>query len=343
MVNSVAIVKTSSLGDIIQAFVGLHYLKNRFPSIHVTWIAERPAETLLRSHPLIDQVHTIDTQAWRKNCITYFQKVREFKKSICPVDLVFDLQGNCKSALITACIPAKIKVGFGWHSVAEKPNILCTNRHIEISKALHASKRYLHLIGQYFQDKDPEISSTVALRISNEEQLFLSKILSSDALQHRPKWLIAPGSIWRNKQLPDAIWTEFIAYYKDPVFILVFRGEEEKKRALFLKQLAPERVLLVGEVSLPFIQALMRNMDLVISADSALLHLSATTHIPSFSFFGPSSSAVYKPFGEHNRCFQGSCPYNETFLMRCSKLRTCPTGACLRSVSFNEVFNNLKR
>jgi len=63
----ILVVKTSSLGDIIQAFPVLDYLKQCQPSCEIDWVVEHPFAELVSSHPLIHQAIVIETKKWRKN------------------------------------------------------------------------------------------------------------------------------------------------------------------------------------------------------------------------------------------------------------------------------------
>jgi len=84
-------------------------------------------------------------------------------------------------------------------------------------------------------------------------------------------------------------------------------------------------------------------MQLVIAMDSLPLHLAGTTNTKTFSFFGPSSSAKFMPMGEQHHAFQGSCPYGKVIQRRCPIIRTCKTGACLRGISSDTLFDAFLR
>jgi heptosyltransferase-1 len=84
----------------------------------------------------------------------------------------------------------------------------------------------------------------------------------------------------------------------------------------------------------------MKGMDLVISMDSLPLHLAGSLNIPTFGVFGPSSAQKYNP--SPSPAFQAACPYNEVFMKRCPKLRTCPTGACLKNLEGDRLYKTFK-
>src|SRR5207244_11160419 len=62
----VAIVKLSSIGDVIHALPVAIALKRRWPTARVTWIAEAREAMLLHGHAAIDEVIVADTRGWRR-------------------------------------------------------------------------------------------------------------------------------------------------------------------------------------------------------------------------------------------------------------------------------------
>jgi heptosyltransferase-1 len=86
----------------------------------------------------------------------------------------------------------------------------------------------------------------------------------------------------------------------------------------------------------------MDSVDLVVAMDSLPLHLAGTTKVKTFSVFGASLASKFKPAGKKHLTLQGHCPYGRVFEKRCPILRTCPTGACIRSLTGKAVFNAFK-
>jgi heptosyltransferase-1 len=340
--NRFLIVKTSAIGDIIQTFPVLAYLRARFPGAQIDWVVERAHAPLVAAHPDVTRVLCVDTRKWRKNPFSRESRVgiKAFKQELQHVhyDAVFDFQGNTKSAFVTFLAKAKEKVGFGFSSVPEKPNLLVTNRRFEIPQGINVRARYLKLVQAYFRDEQPFQDQPVELKLNAEE---LTRLKGWEF--PTPTFMVAFGSKWENKRLDQKTLTEFLQLMDQkyhPFFVFVWGNEEEKQVAIALQALFPEKSVCVGELSLPLWQALMRKVELVIAMDSAALHLCGTTNTPSFSVFGPSSSEVYKPSQSHHVAVQGTCPYGKTFEKRCPLLRTCKTGSCIKAFSGQTLFDS---
>jgi heptosyltransferase-1 len=256
-------------------------------------------------------------------------------------DAVFDLQGNTKSGLIDFFCKAREKVGYGKSSVAEKPNLLFTNKKIDLKASQSIYQFYLSLVQAFFQDTEPFQPKGIKLRISDQEEERLHSVLALKPLQKPLRFMVALGSNWENKRISEATAEKFLALIEknyEASFLIVYANDIEKAKACHLVERFPSRSVAIGEMSLPFWGALMAEMDGVISMDSAALHLAAAAGIPTFSVFGPSSSAAYKPKGEMHLSMQGSCPYGQSFTKRCPRLRTCKTGACMKDIEAAALF-----
>ena len=331
----ILLIKTSSLGDLVQTFPVVGYLKNRFPQADIDWVVEGPFSTLIAAHPSIHRTLVVDTKTWRKNLLALstwkqlFTFRRELQQS--PYDVTFDLQGNIKSGLILSQVASKHKVGFARHSVPEWPNLLFTNRKYDIPCRANVRADYLSVVKQHFNDRQPYQDGGVFLQTSTSEHSQVEKLLAHPQLQLPCRVLVACGSAWPNKELPLDLFQSVlkgVQQHLNCAFIFTFGSPSEQKQAEELAKHFSQCSIVAPKLSLPALQALMYRLDLVIGMDSLPLHLAGTTSKPVFGFFGPSLASKYQPLD--SGFFQGSCPYGRTFTKRCPILRTCATGACLR-------------
>ncbi|MBS0622964.1 MAG: hypothetical protein JSR80_08450 [Verrucomicrobia bacterium] len=318
------IIKTSSLGDLIQTFPAADYLGE------VDWVVEEKFAELLEAHPRVRRVLKVNTHAWRrgKDLKGFFSFYRTLRKE--KYEVVFDLQGNCKSAIFTAMARAEHKVGFGRKSVHEWPNLLVTNCRFDPPPGENARSEYLHLVRAFYKDRTPFVERGVSLA---------AELLPIDL--PAPVMLVCPGSAWKNKRLSDEALVEFCRLVRASHgyhFLWLWGNHEERELAKRLQRAFPDGSTVLPKLSVPQLQKLMSAVDIVFAVDSLPLHLCGTTKTPSFSVFGPSSALKYRPMGNQHRHLQGSCPYGQVFERRCPLLRSCGTGLCTRSLTGEELY-----
>lgn len=343
--KNILIVKTSALGDLIHTFPVVSYLKSRFPHAQIDWVVENQGADLVQSHPYITRALRVNTKLWRKSPWKYRDDIKKFRHLLRVVDYdcVFDLQGNVKSALITTQARSSCKVGFGWKSVPEWPNVLFTHHRYNPTKGQNIREDYLEIVQQHFHDDKPFHPPGILLEIPPAHQEQIDTILALPYLQNESKVMVCPGSAWKNKQMSEESLKRFLEHLKGHLkcsFLFIWGNIEERDISQRLAKHFHDSSQLIERLPLSTLQNLMNRMNLVVAMDSLPLHLAGTTEAQTFSIFGSSSAEKYKPQGDQHQSYQGVCPYQRTFEKRCPILRTCTTGACIRNLSGDEVFNS---
>lgn len=347
MMIHILIVKMSSLGDIIHTFPVLQYIKQRFPHSAIDWVMEQPFAELVRAHPFVHRVLCVQTKKWRSQCLkkTTWQEAAHFYRELRQTSyhIVLDLQGNVKSGLVTASAKSVLKMGFGFSSVPEWPNILATHKRCNPPKGKNIREDYLFIAKCAFGDFTSIEDQGIQLHLSSQEALQLQPLLEQCQNIHPLKVMVCSGSNWTNKQLSKETLQSFLHCFVkqiDAHFLFLWGHQSEKTIADELAASFPLQSSVINKLPLPALQNLMSHVDLVIAMDSLPLHLAGTTSTPTFSVFGASSANKYKPIGKCHEAFQGSCPYGKKFDKRCDVLRTCQTGACIKQLDGQRLFEH---
>lgn len=322
-------IKTSSLGDIIQSFPALGFLRKKFPQARIDWVVEAPFAELVRSHPAVNTVFTIESKQWRKgrglkNLGGFFKELRRVD-----YDVAFDLQSNLKSSGVLAATRARRKVGFGWKTAHEWPSCFFTNFKANPPPGLNIREDYLYILQRYFNDFSPFTETEIQLTLSEAARAQVDTLLKS--LPSSKKVLVAPKTAWPNKELSVTSLIR-VLQKEEGFFLFTWGRKEEKGVAEELQKAFKDRSAVLDPLPLAELQYLMGRVDLVLAMDSLPLHLAGTTKTATQSFFGPTCATKFKPLGQRHQSTQGSCPYGISFEKQCPRLRSCKTGACLKNL-----------
>jgi len=331
MTGKILVVKTSSLGDVIQSLAVLDELKNNFPNIEIDWVVEEKFQDLLFVHPLINTVITFN----RHQIIKFIRKLRRKK-----YDVLFDLQGNTKSAIITLFAKAKEKVGFGRKSVTEFPNLLVTTKKYNVSKSLNIQNFYLELIRMHFDIKKTKEKRFFNLTINPDDIPKALLTTGKDCL----KVMVAMNSARKSKELENTTLISFLQKFNSLYRVhlyFTYGSIREKEKCDYLKSQINENCTVLDKMSIPVWQNVMDSMDLVFTIDTSALYLAGTTNTVTFSVFGPTNAKVFKPLGKHFST-QGPCPYGVKYLKQCPHLRNCKTSACIKSITLEKLWNDFQ-
>ncbi len=105
--DRVAIVMMSAVGDAVHVMPIIHAIKAHAPASRITWVLQPGPATLVRGHPLVDDIVLFDrTQGWKG-----FLKTRRELASR-QFDVVLALQVYFKAGVITGFTHAPVKLGF---------------------------------------------------------------------------------------------------------------------------------------------------------------------------------------------------------------------------------------
>lgn len=337
MSKRILIIKTSSIGDILQSFYVLPFLKMR--GLVIDFVVDHKHKVLALAHPFIDKVILSDIDGWTKRrkkniSFSFFRKELQTYN----YEMVFDLQRNWKSSVILFFTKAKRKIGYGKASVREKINLLFTNEKYDITKNTNIRLFYFSLFEKVFPH----------LKVDNEKVFFSLTDREKKILEHKKRFfssikkqkiLVSMGSSWTNKVPQKSFILSFLKKidHQFPVFFFFSYGTENEKEdaKLFSKRLSSAQV--IEKTSFALWQHLIEEMDLLIATDSSILSLAQMTNTHSFSFFGPTMGDVFAPI-ENRTIVQGSCPYKINFEKQCPKLRSCKSGACIKDLEVNSCF-----
>lgn len=332
----ILIIKSSALGDIVQAFSVLPLLRELFPGAMIDWVVERRFAELVEKNPLIDKAIMVDTHLWRSKPLSFstWGLLKTFRRELRKkkYDLIFDLQGNCKSSFALAQARGDVKVGFGKKTVWEWPNLLFSNHRYDPPLELNVREEYLFLVRRYLEEHYPEMTLT----LSNSTLVLPEVIQEPSSMQV----LVCPGSAWPNKQVKAEALAEFMQLLVQShraSFLVIWGSEKERAMAGELQKSVPNSCQVAEKMTLAQLQQTMQTVDLVVSMDSLPLHLAGTTATPTFSIFGASSARKYRPVGPQHGGLQGNCPYGRQFERRCPVLRSCPTGSCIRDLTGRQL------
>lgn len=337
------IVKSSSRGDILQALCILPHLKALAPKSRIDWIIEKPFCELTLHHSMVHRSFVIDTKAWRKKGWREFflqakQILQEIRKT--KYDVVFDLQGNTKSALFTFFAKAKTKVGFKHPK--EWPNKWVT--HLKFDPPyINIRSDYVGQVYHYFKKPLPQDvkDGAIYFNIDQGEKEKIKALFAQYPLEQKKKVLICPQSAWENKKLSIKTLKGLIkalnARY-NCFFFIAWGSTQEQTDA---KKLEMENAVVIDRYLLTTLHYLMQQMDLVLAMDSISLHMAAVANCATLSIFGPTSGLYYSPKGKDHQFVQGKCPYHISFKKQCPQMRSCPTGACMKELKAQDLINQL--
>jgi lipopolysaccharide heptosyltransferase I len=307
---NVAIVKLSSIGDVVHALPLAAALKRHRPETRVTWVAEAREATLLAGHPDLDEVIVADTRGWRRGrapiaalhdmgTLTRRLRARAF-------DVVLDPQGLVKSGLLTALTRAPRRIGFARGFRREWLSGLFINERVRPpATARHAVEQYLAFLTP-LGIADPAIEFRLPADADADRRV--EAFLAGTGIKPHDRLVVVnPGSGRADKQWPVAHYHELARRLADEagarIVVLWGPGEETDARTIAA---SIRDGLAAPPTSLRELTALARRAQLMIAGDTGPLHIAAAVGTPCLGLYGPTSGARNGPYGPGHRVLQSA-------------------------------------
>lgn len=309
----IAIVKLSSLGDVIHALPVARALRRAYPAAHLTWIVEAREHAILRDHPDLDQVLPVDTRRWRRlirhpaGVQDVWDKLGRLRKRIraSRFDVTLDLQGLIKSGLLTAYTGAPLRIGFSPRWCRERLSCLFTNRHVvPPPDAVHVVDQYLSALGPLGIERGtPEFYIPPRPRVDWWVDEFLAEqgIKPHDALV-----ALNPGAGRENKRWPLSHMRALAERLgaEPGVRVLLLWGPDEIHMARRIQEGLSTKCILAPPTDLDELAALLRCCRLLIANDTGPLHLAAALGTACLGLYGPTPAERNRPYGLRCRGLQ---------------------------------------
>lgn len=272
------IIRFSSIGDIIQCMGIVSGIKKRFPDAEIHWIARKDMSSFLSMDKRINKIWAFNKEEGLKGLLRMAEELKKQR-----YDYVYDAHSNIRSNIL------KFKLlPFPGH----RPH------HVRRSK--ERVKRFLLFrLGINRFDWPFRGMESYRKPLKKWDITDLSSDYSDwyfpDGFKEKLNALITPQTItlvpsanWEMKRWPVAHWKRLIELLPDYQFIILAGPTDTFCQEI--KAIAPERVVnLAGKTSLHESCYLVKQSQLVISADTGFMHAADLFRIKTLALIGPTA------------------------------------------------------
>ncbi|WQR93723.1 lipopolysaccharide heptosyltransferase I [Helicobacter pylori] len=290
----IAIVRLSALGDIIVSAVFLAAIKERFTDAQIEWFVDERFSAILEHSPYIDKLHPIAL----KSVLTTFNPLKIFKlfKSLraYEYDIIIDMQGLVKSALITQMLKAPKKVGFDYASAREGLSAFFYSQKVSIAYNEPVLKRNFTLLSHALNLPKKEISESLSSRSKVFSYQDSPKVDALNLNENKLKILFVLETSKLNKTYPIERFKELALMLENFQICLLWHADEHKATTLYHALKHQRDVLLLPKLTLNEVKALLFKMDVIIGGDTGITHLAWALQKPSITLYGNTPMERFK-------------------------------------------------
>ncbi len=327
--SRILIVRTSALGDVVQALPVLQALRRHLPGARIGWLVEEPFAPLLAGHPDLDTVIAVRLRQWRKRPLSTrtLKEMAEFFTGLhrFAPEIVLDLMGNHKAGILAALTLADRRVGFAPAYRREPSSALWLSETVR-PRTRHSVDKMLAVLDALGIPQEPAEFGADRLPASAAHD-------SRTASQEAPRVLIHPGAGWGNKRYPAERWGEVAHSIHSAtglsIGVIVGLGEGDLAAAAIAA--SQDSATAVEAPTLLELTDLLRRADLVLGGDTGPVHLAHALGRPVLCLMGPTDPATCGPYDALEKALWRQLPCSF-----CHK-RYAQTMPCLEKIPPTEV------
>lgn len=336
--DKVLVFHTAFIGDIVLMFPMLQALRHHLPGSRITVVVMPAVADLVRKHAAVDEVIAYDKRGAHRGwggmrALAMRLKEERFSAAIVP-------HRSLRSALVVRMAAIPRRIGFttstGARFFTERVTYVPGHHEIDRNLALlepmigFAPARLLPAIG--VESEDQRAADALLAVTGGEHAGFLQ----------RPLVALAPGSVWATKRWPAASFAALahaLAGSGCSVVLVGGSGDVALARAIAGRSGCSREIAdTTGKLSLAGSAALLRRCGVLVTNDSAPMHLASGVGTAVVALFGPTVPAIgFAPVGPRDRVLEvAGLPCRPCNIHGGNE---CPIGsfACMHGIAVTQV------
>ena len=330
----ILVIKISSLGDVILSIPSLKAIRDKYPKAVIKVLVGLESKDALMNCPYIDDVMVCDFKNRDKGFKGALRIAKKLKNE--DFDVVVDFQNNKKSHLLGFLTCATLRYGYDNHKFGFLLNRKIRDSGIPMDP-IHHQMQVLRLMGIY------EVKKELVLYGSDEERVWAGKFLKDNWIKPNSSFVcfnLESSRRWITKRWPVENYIKLATMLAKELSIrVVVTGidpEDEWNREFF-RSAKCKPISAVGKTTLGQLIALIEKSNVLLTADSAPMHIAAAVNTHFIALFGPTDPRRHIPPSNNGGAIRKD--------MKCGPCyrTTCDRGyICMKAISPDEVFDRIK-
>ena len=304
----VLVLQMKRIGDLILTTPALWALRQNLPKARIVLAVEAGARELLPAIDYVDDTivherHGQNGQNWRHLLLRHY-------------DVCLDFTGTDRSALFAVLSKAGRRVTFEW---VQRSRF----RHVFFNEFIPSSVRENHTVDHYLHllrslnipiPSAPQIVLHLPEWAPRKASQLLAEAGIPPSLLPPPFILVHPGTARPEKYWPAERWAEVIQWCEShlgmPCILSGSADGHEQSQLAAIKKACHglEDRDFSGRLDLLTLAALTRDASLVLTVDSAPMHLAGAFGTPQVALFGPTNPFHWRPRHERAIIIQSQGP-----------------------------------
>jgi heptosyltransferase-2 len=319
-INKILFITLSNIGDVILSLPVLDGLRENFSGSQITvMVGPRPKE-IFENNPYINKLIVYQKHSGLKDKIKLFNELKRER---------FDMVVDLRNSFFGAFLPAQYKTS----------PFLGTPKNIKHMKDRHWYR--LQEVTRGFR-RFPEVRDKKSLYISQRNEEYINDILKENNIKEGEKIVVvSAGARSHIKRWPQDKFIELISTLAQDFSAKVILAGDKNDAPItkYISENLKYAVLdLAGKTNISQLACLLKKAALLVTNDSAALHLGSYLNTPTLAIFGPTDEEQYGPWSEISAVVK-----KDIFCRPCAKAQ-CRFGTidCMRLIKIEDALRQAR-
>jgi len=332
-------VRFSSLGDVILTEPAVRAVRAAFPGFDIHYLTKTHYAEIVEWFPSRPRVLPYDSSTGLRGLLELLLEMRKTG-----YDCLIDLHDSTRSLIARAVLRAREK------RIVRKESL---RRFLLARFGIGEKRSWKSVLERYFECLPPRATVPVPSRpvVEPGESASMEADSLLSAIYGREKGpgtkgtagfvALAPGARWATKMWPGGRFAELGRRLTEETGarIVVLGGSEDRTLCSAVAgEIGEPAIDLSGRTSLPVAAAVLSRASLLVSNDTALMHLAVAVSTPVVAIFGPTSRELgFYPDPELSTVIEVDLPCRPCTT---KGAETCPLGThdCMMRITVKQVF-----
>jgi heptosyltransferase-3 len=323
----ILVIKLRAVGDVILSTIVTKNLRLAYPGAVIHFLTETPSLEVLKRNPFIDGVLEYDRKSMSGAGL-----IRLVRRG--GYDLVIDLFGNPRTALLTRLSGARLRAGFRFRWRRYAYNLLAEPRGNKVHNT-QFNLDALTPLGVAIQDR------SIYFSFDDADARYVDGFLPPGFGRGSLRVCINSGGGWYTKRwgldrfaaLADRLAEEFNAR------IVIPWGPGQLPEAEEIRSRMTRDAFIPPATTLGQLGALIKRCSIIVTNDSGPMHIAAAVGTPVLGIYGPTDPLLQGPYGDNHVVVR-----NEALKCLGCNLTVCPIGhPCMLGLSVETVLQGVRQ
>ncbi|MCQ9206994.1 MAG: lipopolysaccharide heptosyltransferase II [Omnitrophica bacterium] len=281
----ILIIKIGALGDVILISPSIYAIRKKFPNAKIKLLTGVDKREIFANCPYINDIIVCDFKERDRGIRGLFRVAGKLRYE--DFDIVVDLQNNKKSHILSFLSSAPRRCGYDNGKLSFLLNKKVKDVKLPMDPVRHQSK-ILGLLGIY------DVREKLNIWLSKEDEEWAARFLDSHWVKGNARLVainLGASSRWVTKLWPVEYFADIsnrLAKNLNARILLIGAESSSVLSDEFLKRAKCKPINALGKTNIPRLAALIKRCMVLVSSDSAPLHVASAVDTPFIALFGPT-------------------------------------------------------